>query len=46
MAAFEATRDRVYLDKAESIASLIISRHDRNEGWRRPVTSVGSVTNC
>ena len=46
MAAFKATRDRVYRDKAESIASLIINRHARNEGWRRPITSVGSVTNC
>ena len=34
MAAFEATGERVYLDKAESIASLIIDRHARNEGWR------------
>ena len=34
MAAFEATGDRGYLDKAESIASLIIDRHARNEGWR------------
>ena len=34
MAAFEATDDRGYLDKAESIASLIIDRHARNEGWR------------
>jgi sulfoquinovose isomerase len=34
MAAFEATGDRFYLDKAESIASLIIDRHARNEGWR------------
>jgi sulfoquinovose isomerase len=34
MAAFEATGDRGYLDKAESIASLIIDRHARAEGWR------------
>ena len=34
MAAFEATGERFYLDKAESIASLIIDRHARNEGWR------------
>ena len=34
MAAFEATGERCYLDKAESIASLIIDRHARNEGWR------------
>ena len=34
MAAFEATGDRAYLDKAESIASLIIDRHARNENWR------------
>ena len=34
MAAFEATDERFYLDKAESIASLIIDRHARNEGWR------------
>ena len=34
MAAFEATGERSYLDKAESIASLIIDRHARNEGWR------------
>ena len=34
MAAFEATGERAYLDKAESIASLIIDRHARAEGWR------------
>jgi sulfoquinovose isomerase len=34
MAAFEATGERGYLDKAESIASLIIDRHARSEGWR------------
>jgi sulfoquinovose isomerase len=34
MAAFEATGERGYLDKAESIASLIIDRHARNENWR------------
>ena len=34
MAAFEATGERFYLDKAESIASLIIDRHARAEGWR------------
>jgi len=34
MAAFEATGERAYLDKAESIAALIIDRHARAEGWR------------
>ena len=34
MAAFEATGERGYLDKAESVASLIINRHARSEGWR------------
>lgn len=34
MAAFEATGDRRFLAMAESIASLIIGRHARAEGWR------------
>jgi sulfoquinovose isomerase len=34
MAAFEATGDRDYLDMAGRIASLIIDRHARAEGWR------------
>lgn len=34
MAAYEATGDRAYLDMGESIASLIIGRHARAEGWR------------
>jgi sulfoquinovose isomerase len=34
MAAFEATGDAEYLCKAESIASLIINRHAREQGWR------------
>ncbi|OSP54805.1 AGE family epimerase/isomerase [Pseudoruegeria sp. SK021] len=34
MAAFEATGTVAYLDKARSIASLIIDRHARAEGWR------------
>lgn len=34
MAAFEATGDRMYLTMAERIASLIIDRHARAEGWR------------
>jgi hypothetical protein len=34
MAAFEATGDRTYLGMAESIASLIIDRHAREQGWR------------
>lgn len=36
MAAFEATGERRYLAMAESIASLIIGRHARAEGWRVP----------
>ncbi|MGV8988721.1 MAG: AGE family epimerase/isomerase [Cypionkella sp.] len=36
MAAFEATADRQYLEMAQSIASLIIDRHARAEGWRVP----------
>jgi len=34
MAAFEATGDHSYLSMAESIASLIIGRHAREQGWR------------
>ncbi len=34
MAAFEATGDSSYLAMAESIASLIIDRHAREQGWR------------
>lgn len=34
MAAFEATGDRAYLEMGESIASLIIDRHARQQGWR------------
>ena len=34
MAAFEATGDRFYLDMGESIASLIIERHARQQKWR------------
>lgn len=34
MAAFEATGDRSYLAMAERIASLIIGRHAREQGWR------------
>jgi sulfoquinovose isomerase len=34
MAAFEATGDRSYLDIGESIASLIIERHARQQKWR------------
>jgi mannose/cellobiose epimerase-like protein (N-acyl-D-glucosamine 2-epimerase family) len=34
MAAFEATGDRFYLDKAERIASLIIGRHAAALGYR------------
>jgi mannose/cellobiose epimerase-like protein (N-acyl-D-glucosamine 2-epimerase family) len=34
MAAFEATGDALYLTMAERIASLIIDRHARAEGWR------------
>ncbi|MEQ1943177.1 AGE family epimerase/isomerase [Mesorhizobium sp. VNQ89] len=34
MAAFEATGDRTWLAMGESIASLIIGRHAREQGWR------------
>lgn len=34
MAAFEATGERAYLDKAVRIAELIINRHARAQGWR------------
>jgi len=34
MAAYEATGDASYLAMAESIASLIIHRHAREQGWR------------
>ncbi|MDL2408402.1 AGE family epimerase/isomerase [Rhizobium calliandrae] len=34
MAAFEATGDRTYLDKAESIADLVIRRSAGSVGWR------------
>ncbi len=34
MAAFEATGERAYLEMGESIASLIIDRHARQQGWR------------
>jgi sulfoquinovose isomerase len=34
MAAFEATADRAYLDRAERIASLIIGRHADSLGYR------------
>jgi mannose/cellobiose epimerase-like protein (N-acyl-D-glucosamine 2-epimerase family) len=34
MAAFEATGERIYLDKAESIAGLIIGRHAASLGYR------------
>ncbi|MBU2191659.1 MAG: AGE family epimerase/isomerase [Alphaproteobacteria bacterium] len=34
MAASEATGDRAYLEMGESIASLIIDRHARQQGWR------------
>ncbi|MBL8575714.1 MAG: AGE family epimerase/isomerase [Mesorhizobium sp.] len=34
MAAFEATGDRTWLAMGESIASLIIGRHARAQGWR------------
>ena len=36
MAAFEATDERAYLDKAESIATLILARHAAAAGWRVP----------
>ncbi len=34
MASYEATGDRQLLHMAESIASLIINRHAREQGWR------------
>ena len=34
MAAFEATGDRIYIERAERIASLIIGRHARDLGYR------------
>ena len=34
MAAFEATGDNMYLEMAESIATLIIRRHAAESGWR------------
>ncbi len=34
MAAFEATGERIYLQRAESIASLIIEKHARSLRWR------------
>jgi mannose/cellobiose epimerase-like protein (N-acyl-D-glucosamine 2-epimerase family) len=34
MAAFEATGDRAYLAMGESIASMIIGRHAREQDWR------------
>jgi sulfoquinovose isomerase len=34
MAAFEATGERQYLAMAESIATMIIDRHARAQGWR------------
>jgi mannose/cellobiose epimerase-like protein (N-acyl-D-glucosamine 2-epimerase family) len=36
MAAFEATAERVYLDRAEGIADLIIRRAAAAAGWRVP----------
>lgn len=36
MAAFEATGERTYLDKAESIAGVIIGRHASEAGYRVP----------
>ena len=36
MAAFEATRERLYLDRAESIADLVIRRAAGSMGWRVP----------
>lgn len=34
MAAFEATNDATYLDMAQSIATVIIDRHARQQDWR------------
>lgn len=36
MAAFEATGERHYLDKAGRIADLIVNRHARATGWHLP----------
>jgi sulfoquinovose isomerase len=36
MAAFEATGERLYLDRAESIADLVIRRGAGGAGWRVP----------
>lgn len=36
MAAFEATGERSYLDKAESVAGMIIGRHAAENGYRVP----------
>ena len=36
MAAFEATGDRLYLDRAESIAERVIRQAAAGEGWRVP----------
>ncbi|WP_427024483.1 AGE family epimerase/isomerase [Aureimonas ureilytica] len=36
MAAFEATGERAYLDKAGRIADLVVNRHARAQGWRLP----------
>ena len=36
MAAFEATGERSYLDKAENVASLILRRHAAEADWRIP----------
>lgn len=36
MAAFEATGDATYLERARSIATLIVDRHARANGWRVP----------
>ncbi len=41
LAAFEATGGAIHLDHAESIASLIVDRHARAEGWRRRAFHVG-----
>ena len=36
MAAYEATGEKVFLNRAERIASLLIDRHARAENWRVP----------
>ncbi len=36
MAAFEATGERHYLDKAGRIADLVVNRHARENGWHLP----------